>query len=196
MGTPKYALRLGQETLLRRICRILNESLPEIVIVGAPGQEFSGPESNLTVLYDKRPGEGPLAGIERGLSYLAANSATTGIESAFVTSCDTPFISQGVVNFLVRSLADFDAVAVTSEGRIHPLCAVYRVRLEKLATRLLDEGERRPRVLLESARTRFIDAESLRQMDPRLDSLRNVNTPEEYRRAVDDFEALQREGFV
>ena len=51
---------------------------------------------------------------------------------------------------------------------------------------LLDAGRLRPFFLLESARTREIEVEELRSVDPQLDSLRNTNTPDDYQAALRD----------
>jgi molybdopterin-guanine dinucleotide biosynthesis protein A len=67
-----------------------------------------------------------------------------------------------------------------SEGRLHPLCGVYRTSVAETAAELLDAGQRRPLALLQAVNTRTIAADLARTVDPDLSSLVNVNTPEEF----------------
>jgi penicillin-binding protein 1C len=87
---------------------------------------------------------------------------------------------------------DTDAVVPRQpDGRPQPLCAFYStVRCLELAARLLDEGERRPRVLLQQARTRWVAPRELADLrDAELFFL-NVNTPEDYERAREREKAI------
>jgi len=67
------------------------------------------------------------------------------------------------------------------DGKFHyPLAAVYRLTVESTARELVSAGRLRPFFLLERVRGREVDLSELLQFDPTLDSLRNVNTPEDY----------------
>jgi molybdopterin-guanine dinucleotide biosynthesis protein A len=180
MGTAKYELRLGSETLLQRICRIVQESADRVIVVAAPGQTISHLEAGVQVIRDDRPGDGPLAGIGRGLQYFRSEGAGDCISQAFVTACDVPLLKPGLIDFLFDQLSDHDAVVMQSEGRLHPLCGVYRTSVAPTATELLDAGQRRPLTLLQTVNTRTISADLARTVDPDLSSLVNVNTPEEF----------------
>jgi molybdenum cofactor guanylyltransferase len=184
MGTAKYALRLGSETLLQRICRIVSESTGSVVVVAAPGQSLPKLAEQIVVIRDELPDQGPLAGIVRGLSFLQSGTDCSNVDRVFVTACDAPLLLPEVVTLLLNSLADADAVAVRDSGRLHPLCAAYSTKTLATAVRLLAAGERRPRVLLESVQTRILETDELRSVDPKLSSLVNVNTPEEFQTLV------------
>ena len=66
----------------------------------------------------------------------------------------------------------------------HPLAAVYRVDVVDAVRRLLASGRLRPVFLFEEVPTRVVEADELREVDPTFDSLRNLNTPEEYEAAL------------
>ena len=74
-------------------------------------------------------------------------------------------------------------------GYAHPLAALYATALYKQANTLLADDKRRPVFLFDEATTLHADAdlllqdETLRTADPGLDSLRNLNTPEDARAA-------------
>jgi molybdopterin converting factor small subunit len=79
------------------------------------------------------------------------------------------------------ALAERSDIAVpVHEGRHHPLAAVYRTTVLPEVRALLDAQRRRPFFLFERVRTREVGAGEWADVDPDSDSLRNVNTPEEF----------------
>ena len=81
---------------------------------------------------------------------------------------------------------EFDAVAPTqADGRLQPLCALYaRDACLPVAERLIRTGELRPRSLLSQVRTRLVAFEELADLDGAGLLFSNVNTPDDYRRAL------------
>jgi len=77
-----------------------------------------------------------------------------------------------------------EAVVPHVNGFDEPLAAVYRTDLLPRVEQLLAENRRRPVYLFDVVRTRRVKAEELIDVDPELDSLFNVNTPEEYTSAL------------
>ena len=69
-------------------------------------------------------------------------------------------------------------VPVEEDGRVHPLCAVYRRDAAPVLLEQLQSGNFRMRDVLGRLRTVYVPAEEL-PMGSRI--LCNVNTPEEYR---------------
>src|SRR5436189_72593 len=67
---------------------------------------------------------------------------------------------------------------------MHPLAAVYRVSVKDAVARLLAENRLRPVFLFDAVPTRVLEAEELADVDPTFQTLRNVNTPEEYAAAL------------
>ena len=73
-------------------------------------------------------------------------------------------------------------MAICRDGKYHhPLAAVYRTNLTNKIAELISQDRLRPIYLMEKCDARVIDIESIRPVDPNLDSLRNMNTPEDYR---------------
>ena len=64
---------------------------------------------------------------------------------------------------------------------------MYRVAVVETVERLLRENQRRTGLLFEQVSTRFVEEEELVDVDPQLRSLCNVNTPEEYAKALQTF---------
>jgi molybdopterin-guanine dinucleotide biosynthesis protein A len=89
----------------------------------------------------------------------------------------------------VRQMLDFaqgyDVAVVEIDSFAHPLSAVYRRTVLPYVEELLANDRLRPVFLFESARTRRVRPEEI-TADPELRTLRNLNTPEDYRQALAD----------
>lgn len=181
MGRPKLSLPFGPETMLQRVIRLLGEVVSPIVVVAAPQQELPDLPDDVLVARDEQEGLGPLAGLAAGLTALGDRA-----EAAYASSCDVPLLKPAFVRRIVESLGEHDMAVVREDRHFHPLAAVYRTRLAETARRLIAEDRLRPFFLVENSNARIIEAEQLGDVDPRLDSLRNTNTPEEYESALRD----------
>jgi molybdopterin-guanine dinucleotide biosynthesis protein A len=68
---------------------------------------------------------------------------------------------------------------------MHPLAALYRVDpARRAAEAMLGEGRRRLSELAERLNTLRVEVEAMREVDPALETLRNLNTPEDYEQAL------------
>jgi molybdopterin-guanine dinucleotide biosynthesis protein A len=176
MGTDKARLTLGGRTFTERAAAALGAIAREISVVSARPESD---ELNLPLVEDIYRDCGALGGLHAALSACRAPWAA-------VVSCDLPFVT-GELFVRLRELRTPDADAVAPrqrDGRAQPLCALYSpARCLELAARLLDEGERRPRVLLQQARTRWVAPAELADLPGSELFFLNVNTPEDYERA-------------
>jgi molybdopterin-guanine dinucleotide biosynthesis protein A len=193
MGAPKAALEWHGSTLLRRTVGILARATGgPVVVVRASGQDLPELPGSVTVVDDPREGKGPVQGIAAGLAALAGQA-----DAAFVTSTDLPFLHPAFIRRVLRVVdvpdgdpANSPDVALpVARGYPQPLAAAYRTGLAGLAERLVKEDRLRPAFLFaECAVTRLDDAQLLTDpvlaaLDPDLDSVLNVNTPEDYAQA-------------
>ena len=182
MGQEKYRLSFAGETLLQRICRIVQPEVSRILIVAAVDQEIPQSESNIQVLRDEIPDAGPLAGIAQALTSLRATEDAPA--AAFVTSCDVPLLKPELIRLLRNQLSEeFDAVVVRDSDFAYPLCAIYRITVAATATQLIETGQRRAAALSENLRTCWVPPDLIRTVDPDLESFLNCNTPEDYEKA-------------
>ena len=81
-------------------------------------------------------------------------------------------------------LGDHDIVVPRDQLHHHPLAAVYRPSVLAHVQRLLDADRLRPRFLFDEVRSREVLVEELRAVDPRLTTLENLNSPEDYLAAL------------
>jgi molybdenum cofactor guanylyltransferase len=181
MGTSKALLPFGAETMLQRVVRLLGEVLDgPIVVVAAPDQELPPLPAGVIVARDERPGRGPLEGLRGGLRAMPAN-----VDAAYVTSCDVPLLVPGFVREMLRLAEAYDVAVMEIDGFAHPLSAVYRRSTLPHVEELLDADRLRPLFLFERVRTRRIQPSEI-TTDPTLQTLRNLNTREDYERALAD----------
>jgi len=187
MGTPKAWLPVGKEVMLQRIVRIVREAVSgPIVAVAAADQSLPPLPADVLMARDERPDRGPLEGLSAGFKRIVEIASGEAVcETVFVTSCDVPLLQPALVRYVCESLGDFSAAVPQTDGYVHPLGAAYHVRnvLPEIAA-LLAADQLRLRPLFDRVRTRFLTEAELRAVDPRLDSLRNLNTPEEYEAAL------------
>lgn len=82
--------------------------------------------------------------------------------------------------------AAWDAVVPLHVGRPEPLLAIYGRHLVPVVEDVLARGGGPLRLILEApgVRVRWVEEPALRRFDPELRSLINVNTPQDYQRAV------------
>ncbi len=181
MGQPKLSLPFGEELLLQRMVRILSEVVTPVVVVAAPDQKVPCLPSDIALVRDREQGLGPLGGISIGLDALRDS-----VEAAYVSACDVPLLKTAFIRTVIDSLQGHELAIPKDERHYHPLAAVYRTSLADRALSLLAAGRMRPLFLVEESDSRILGTAELRKVDPQLDSLRNVNSLDEYQRALRD----------
>ena len=195
MGTAKAALEWHGSTLLRHVTGVVSRAVDgPVFVVRALGQELPELDPRVVLCDDLEEGRGPMQGLAVGLAAAAEHS-----ETAFVCSTDLPFLHAAFVLAVLRGFEP-DAKTRESEGTpdvvlpfVHgyrqPMAAGYRTDLVPRINRLLEAQRLRPAHLFEECNVRQLDDAELlsdarlASVDPDLDSVVNVNEPDEYRAA-------------
>jgi molybdopterin-guanine dinucleotide biosynthesis protein A len=180
MGTSKALLPFGPETMLQRVVRLLSGVVSPIVAVAAADQELPPLPADVIVTRDEREGRGPLEGLRAGLKALPVQ-----IDAAYVTSCDVPLLMPGFVQQMLALAEGYDIAVMEIDGFTHPLSAVYRRSTLPRVEELLSRDRLRPVFLFDSVRTRRVRPDEM-TADPALRTLRNLNTADDYQRALAD----------
>ncbi len=182
MGQDKAMLPFGDECLLQRVVRIIAEVVPaeNIVIVAGTDQALPPLAESITIARDQIEFRGPLAGIATGLKALGQ----CRVDAVFAAACDTPFLVRAFVEQMFETLADHDAAVPVDSMRQYPLTAVYRPTVLAQIEARIAAGKLRAIDLFDDIDACRVPVESLREVDPQLKSLQNVNTEEEYRAAL------------
>ena len=179
MGCPKLTLPFGDELMLPRIVRILRLVVSPVIVVAGPSQDVPPLPDDVRVVRDEQEQLGPLAGIAIGLKSLREVAS-----AAFVSSCDVPLLQTGFITEMICRLGAHE-LAVPHEGKFHhPLAAVYRTSLAERAHQLVATQRLRPLFLIQESDAVEVSVEELRSVDPQLHSLRNLNSPEDYKAAL------------
>jgi molybdenum cofactor guanylyltransferase len=194
MGTAKAALEWHGSTLLRHVTGVVGRAVDgPVVVVRAPGQDLPELDPRVVVHDDPEEGLGPMQGLAVGLAVAAEHA-----ERAFVCSTDLPFLHSAFVSAVLRGfrpVADApgpeapDVVLPFVRGYRQPMAAGYRTDLVPRIEKLLEAGRLRPAHLFEECTVRQLDDAALladrrlAAVDPDLDSVVNVNEPDDYRTA-------------
>ena len=145
-GRPKLVEPLDGAPLFHRPLRALLECCDDVVIVLAPdAPEPPLPEGSERVSFarDEVAYEGPLAGTRVGLEHARG-------EHAVLVAGDMPGVSRELLSLMAERAGMADAIVLRDAQGPRPLPAVLRVvPALKLATMLLESGERRLRALID-----------------------------------------------
>lgn len=179
MGRPKAWLPFGDEVLLQRTVRRLGPVVDPIVVVAAPGQDLPSLPGPVLAVRDDQEYLGPLNGLAAGLVAVQGR-----VDVVYLSSCDVPFLLPAFVRRVIDRLGPASICLPDVGGYMHPLAAAYRVDILPVVREVLAAGRRRLVSLTELLPTRVLRPEDLLDVDPALQSLRNVNTPAEYTSAL------------
>jgi molybdopterin-guanine dinucleotide biosynthesis protein A len=175
MGRDKARLTLDGRSFVERIAEALSPVAERVNLVGAKNVSSSLIKRNVPDVYESW---GALGGLHAALAACSA-------EWALVVACDLPFVTSELFARLASLREDAEAVVpLQADGKLQPLCALYRRSpCAELARELIEAGERRPRALIKAVRARLVDVEELSDLQDSQFFFENVNTPVDYAQA-------------
>ena len=173
MGKDKSSIMYSGATQPELATELLRPRCQEIYLSIRKGQKNATGLENFNVLHDHWESAGPLVGIL---------SAMTKIPEVawLVVACDLPLLDAITLdNLLARRDPTKLATAYRSsnDGKPEPLCAIYESHARLVLEGYLKNDIRCPRKILMETEPHLIDPVSTR-------ALENVNTPEDYDKAV------------
>lgn len=179
MGRNKALIELDGIPLVARILAKLRPLTHEQLIIAndpAPYRFLGCP-----IIPDIEAGYGPLMGLYSGLK------AASG-ELVLAVAVDMPFLSTTFLHALLDLAAGNDVVIPETDGRLHPLCAVYRrsTCLPAIETAIA-HNQRRLISFHPQVRVRHVPAAELLHFSSDLRELININTPAELETALSRF---------
>lgn len=190
----KAALEVAGRPLLDAVVRALAAEVPRVIVVAAAGQPLPPVPTAVEVVRDATPDGGPLAALRDGLH--RALAAAERPRRAVVLSCDVPLVRRGVVRRLLEIAAAPGVRWVVPVVAGHP-----QVLVSALDTALLGRIEAHLAAGSSSLRdvaaalerdepgaVRHVDAAAWGDVDPGLESFRDVDTPA-------DLDRLRAAGF-
>jgi molybdopterin-guanine dinucleotide biosynthesis protein A len=138
--------------------------------------------------------KGPMTGILSAL-------VTLEPPEIFVTACDMPFIKPQLVKYIVNkwtqskgnsslitrnpsSKKEWDAAIPVFDGKSQPLLGIYSKRIIRNMEDAIKKGNRSLREFLKKLDVLYIGEEEVRAIDPEGKSFVNINTLEDYEKAI------------
>ncbi len=174
MGRPKHALPFGSGNLLQHVIENLGgESAAVLLSVGRSASTDWGYDA----VRDRHPGQGPLAGIESLLE-----AATT--PWLLVTPCDMPWMDGEEVRPLLEARRpELDVLWFRRGARPEPMPLLVHRRTLPVLRDALSAGRNKVTSAFAGVAALAVEHRSRGSRDV----FQNLNTPEDYRRALDDF---------
>ncbi len=174
-GKKKTFQRVGNLTVLESISQMFVNLFKEIIIVVNEPRDFAG--LDMLIVTDIIPSKCALAGLHAGLFYAS-------FPYAYVTACDTPFVNQRVVAHIVNQIeTGIDVIVPRTDDGLESLSAVYS---RECIPRIEENLEKNIFMVKKSFRrkkVKEIPVAQLKKIDPKMQFIFNVNTPEDLEKA-------------
>ncbi len=164
-GADKALAPFGSSTVGDRVVTALRDAgVDPVAAIGGTAGDGLG----LPTIADRRPGEGPLAGLATALVW-----ARTGW--VVVVPCDLPLLDSAHVAALLAPGPESDRpIVATVDGVPKVSLAVWPTSCARVALRLLDDDERRFRAVLDEVAWRGVEVPP--------EAVADADTPEELAR--------------
>ena len=179
MGEDKALLEYEGKYFIEKIAEELSFFDEKIIARGNNSSLTGITDSAWKIISDIYPDHGPMGGMHAALKSCKS-------DAMFVVTCDMPLITGELAEKIFEEAEkpedgkSYDAViAVTSDGKYHPLCGVYKKELCQEMEEYLQQDNNRMMAVLKNKCVKYLELneESSRQ-------LANVNTREEYEKMI------------
>jgi len=170
MGRNKAFIDSGGVPFFERVYRVFKEIFSEIIIVTNDVLPFERYEAILQrdIILNK----GALGGLYTGLLH-------SSNYQAFCSACDMPFLNPRVIEYMTQERDEYDVIVPKTHDGLHPLHAIYSKKCLNPMRQLLDRDDLRIVDFFGQVRVRYIEEMEIREFDPHMRSVINVNTEEE-----------------
>ncbi len=130
MGTNKSFLKIGDKTVIERMRDLLQSMFKEVVLITNDPDDYKF--LDLPIYEDIFRHRGPLAGIHSGLKH-----SKTILN--FIISCDLPFMTKEMINYLIEYKTDKLITVAKSDGFIQQLAGKYSKKCLSPSEKILKE---------------------------------------------------------
>jgi len=174
-GEKKALRKVGDESILKIIYDVFAALFTEVILVVNDPKKFCGWDMNIVT--DIYPSKCALAGLHAGLFYASH-------PYAFVTACDTPFINPDVIKYLVSQVEPgYNVIIPKTDDGLEPLSAVYSKSCIPLIEKNLSKNIFMIKKFFNMRRVKQVQPGQLKKLDPGMDFIFNINTPEDFKTA-------------
>jgi molybdopterin-guanine dinucleotide biosynthesis protein A len=182
MGRDKAFLEVSGRSLLANALGLARSVSGKVRIVGDPAKL----SALGTVVPDVYIDRGPLGGIHAAL-------ASSEADLNLIIGVDLPFLEPRFLRYLVSQAERGGALVTVPKvgGYYEPLCAVYRKEFGALADKALAANCNKVDALFSGAPLCMVNDEALARNGFSAAMFRNVNTPADWRQALEEFDRRQ-----
>lgn len=174
MGSNKAVLLLDGLPLFERAAMLLDQICGRVAIVGTIPDSITLRHVIPDVPSERR---GSIVGL------LAALNASRS-ELTAILSCDMPLMSVDALEMIAAKAAagsEHDAFMFSDNGRVEPLCAIYRTgSARQAAASMFASGDWKLQHLASALNATTIDVSAAKALSRPIDIFLNVNTPEDF----------------
>ena len=170
-GRVKALIEVEGKTILDRQRAALTGRVATVLIAANDARPYA--DTGLQVVPDRVPDKGPLAGLSAAMHMCSQ-------PYLLALACDMPYFDGRLLELLcARRGPSVDIVVPVVGGRPEPLCALYARRLLPLVDMRLEQERLAANGLIREPGLAVVPIEEseLRQLDPELRFLANLNTP-------------------
>lgn len=174
MGEDKALLEYEGKYFIEKIAEELSFFEEKIIARGNNSSLTEITDSKWQVIPDIYLDHGPMGGMHVALK-------TCESDAMFVVTCDMPLITGHLVRQICEAFdQQYDAlIVVTSDGKYHPLCGIYRKELYESMEEYLKQDNNRMMAVLKKCRLKYLQLDEVCSKQ-----LMNVNTKEEYGKII------------
>ncbi len=174
-GKKKTFQKVGDSMIIENIYDLFSKLFKEIIIVVNNPQDFTG--LNMTIVTDIIPAKCALAGLHAGLFYASS-------PYVYATASDTPFVKQSVVEYIMDQIEPgLDVIVPRTDDGLEALSAVYSKSCTPLIENNLGKNIFMIKKIFRKRKVKEIPVEQLKALDPQMQFIFNVNTPEDLKKA-------------
>jgi len=193
-GQDKGSVRLAGKPLILYVVDVVSKLVDDIVVVANSKKQREAFADlfgrKAVVAVDKYEKRSPLVGALTGFEKVQG-------DYSLLLPCDTPFVSSQIASLLLDLCVNRNAaVPRWPNGYIEPLQAVYHT---KSALAAAEKAVGQDRLELRSmianlSKVRYVSTTVLRQVNPKLLTFFNVNTPEDLKKAESILKRIKMKG--
>jgi molybdenum cofactor guanylyltransferase len=185
MQTNKALLKLGEKTIIENIVDEMRKVFDAVIISANVCNEFSF--LNLPMIKDSFTDRGPLSGIYSALQY-------SNTQKNFITTCDLPFISSEMIEYLIKTDSEKDIIIPVINSRPERLFGVYKKSVLNIIEEIFTASEQDKSIkgsvydLHKKAEVESIEISNLSFYNESM--FLNMNTPEDYEKVKSIYRVL------
>lgn len=165
----KAFLEFKGNTFIERTLDVISD-YEEKIISCNDIEKYKDFKDRASIVLDQFKEIGPIGGIYSSLK-------VSKFSYSLVIASDMPFLNKNVLNYLGEYDFDNDALIPVVDGRIQPLCGIYKKDILSTIEKMINEKDYRLKSLLSNIDTKYINISEK-------ENFSNINTVEEYEELI------------